>query len=71
MSKPKKFTYNIKNTNKFFHGLEIGEIFTFSNTLMFQCLENAANKCGVKIEYCDPGTPEYEEHGYNTARRVE
>jgi hypothetical protein len=70
-AKIKKFTRHIRKPGAFFHGLEKGELFTYSfSTMMYRDVEQEAAKHGVTIQYMPPGTPEYKKYGCTTCKRV-
>ena len=55
----------------FFKDVELGEIFEYSmNDFMYQDIEREAEKFGVHLEYCHPGSEEYNRFGCFICRVV-
>jgi len=50
--------------HNFFERCKAGKVYTyFHSYYMIECVRTLANKKGVIIEYCKPGTPEYKQYG--------
>ena len=54
----------------FFEGLNEGDVFTYSQAYLPKDVEDLAARRGVTVEYCVPGTSEYESFGDKTMKVV-
>ncbi len=57
--------------NEFFLKLRVSSLFTYSLAYSFSEVRSIADDRGLVIEYCKPGTPEYEKYGSVTVIVIE
>ncbi len=57
--------------DSFFSKLKPGSIFRYSYAFMFFEIKTMANRRGVNVEYCSPGSREHRKHGDSTVRVIE
>lgn len=58
------------NEESFFEICHEGMVFNYSQAFFPKDVRKIAEKHGVVVEYCEPGTPEYKEHGCHTMKVI-
>jgi len=60
----------MSSADRFFETVKEGEIFRFSDGYCLEEVRKMAERRGVKIEYCPPGSYEYKQYGSMTVRVI-